>query len=190
MSGLNKFRKESCVQVQLTQDISVYWTECRLSPLSLYSWIRWFAVHWSGMSAQCTVLEQVKGCASVSCLINTEPLELLQFFLINPKMDMWGPRGPRTTSNVCSTLHSQKDWLISLFIIISDNILFIFTSTAQWANSFWECNDKMLRHSPIICFYLTLTVQLSTEEFGENLWNLRLFMPWHDALRPMPSNAR
>ena len=28
----------------------------------------------------------------------------MQAICINPKMDMRGPRGPRTTSNVCSTL--------------------------------------------------------------------------------------
>ncbi len=50
---------------------------------------------------------------------------------INPKMDVRGPRGPRTTSNVCSTLTISRP--TKIFYV-----------------------NKMLRHSPIIGFYLKL----------------------------------
>ena len=59
----------------MTKWLSFHWAAYHLS------WLRWFSVHWIKGPAESNVLEQVKSCSSVSCLINMEPLELLHLQL-------------------------------------------------------------------------------------------------------------
>ncbi len=40
--------------------------------------LTWISIHWTELPAESTILEQVKSCGSISCLINLEPLELLR----------------------------------------------------------------------------------------------------------------